>query len=78
MSALANSAQKHKANSQDVDYIKPELLLDSGASEYYTFNRDWFINYKTIRNKSIKIADSTVLQIIGQGDIPIKIAHRNL
>jgi transposase InsO family protein len=76
MSALANSAQKHKANSQDVDYIKPELLLDSGASEHYTFNRDWFINYKTIRNKSIKIADGTVLQIIGQGDIPIKIAHR--
>jgi hypothetical protein len=40
MSALANSAQKHKANSQDIDYIKPELLLDSGASEYYTFNRN--------------------------------------
>jgi hypothetical protein len=57
--------------------VTPKLVLDSGVSEYYTYNKDWFLNYKTVSNKSIKIVNSEVLPVIGQGDIPIKINNNN-
>jgi hypothetical protein len=57
--------------------MTPELILESGASEYYTYNRDWFLNYNKISNKNIKTASGHVILVIGQGDVPIKIANNS-
>jgi hypothetical protein len=78
MSALAyNSGDLSLEKNNKEGHITPELILDSGASEYYTYNRDWFLNYNKISNKSIKTASSHAFLVIGQGDIPIKIANNS-
>ena len=77
MSATTYNTDNLSLN-DNLDYnIKPKFILDSGASEHYSFNKDWFINYKPINNKSIKIANGHILQVKGQGDIPIKIKYNN-
>lgn len=49
-----------------------KLVLDSGASEHYTPNKNWLLNYKPISNKSITIANGDKMPVLGIGDIPIK------
>ncbi|CZT12082.1 uncharacterized protein RCO7_11759 [Rhynchosporium graminicola] len=44
------------------------IVLDSGASEHYTPIK---ADYKPVSKKSITIANSDILPIIGRGDIPI-------
>ncbi|CZT08591.1 uncharacterized protein RCO7_11725 [Rhynchosporium graminicola] len=46
-------------------------ILDSGASEHYTLNKSWLLDYKPVSKKSITIANSDILPIIGRGDILI-------
>ncbi|TVY49106.1 Retrovirus-related Pol polyprotein from transposon TNT 1-94 [Lachnellula cervina] len=48
------------------------LILDSGASEHYTYNKDWLLDYKSISNKSIRIANGQSLAVLGKGNIPVK------
>ena len=74
MSVLAYNIGLNNNNNYD---IKPKLLLDSGASEHYTFNKDWLLNYKPIYNKSVTIANGQDLPVLGQGDIPIKVVYNN-
>jgi hypothetical protein len=50
-----------------------KLVLDSGASEHYTPNKHWLLNYKPVTNKSITVANGTIMPILGVGDIPIKV-----
>jgi hypothetical protein len=73
MTALAYNLEDSSLDNK-TGHMTPELILDSGASEHYTYNRDWFLNYNKISNKSIKTAGGHVLPVIGQGDIPIKVA----
>ncbi|PBP15315.1 retrotransposon protein, putative, Ty1-copia subclass, partial [Diplocarpon rosae] len=54
-----------------IDY-KDQFVLDSGATEHYSPNRDWLVNYKPISNKSIRIANGENMPILGIGDIPIQ------
>jgi hypothetical protein len=47
ISALAyNSVGLSPEKDNKMGHMTPELILDSGASEHYTYNRDWFLNYK--------------------------------
>jgi hypothetical protein len=57
--------------------VTPKLILDSGTSEHYIYNKDWLLNYKTVFNKNIKIANGEVFPMIGQRDIPVKINSNN-
>ncbi|TVY31835.1 hypothetical protein LOCC1_G008546 [Lachnellula occidentalis] len=57
---------------KETSFYKTKLILDSGTSEHYTFNKDWLLDYKSISNKSIRIANSNSLAILGKGNIPIK------
>ncbi|TVY22171.1 Retrovirus-related Pol polyprotein from transposon TNT 1-94 [Lachnellula hyalina] len=59
-------------NNKEANINKTKLVLDSGASEHYTFNKDWLLNYKSVSNKSIRIANSYSLAVLGKGDIPVK------
>jgi hypothetical protein len=78
MSALAyNSGDLSLEEDNKEGHMTPELILDSGASEHYTYNRDWFLNYNKISNKSIKTASGHALLVIGQGDVPIKIPNNS-
>jgi len=54
------------------------FILDSGASEYYTPNKEWFINYKTIENKFLIVVNSNKLITKGKGNISIIINNREI
>jgi hypothetical protein len=78
MSTLAyNSGDLSLEKDNKAGHITPELILDSGASEYYTYNRDWVLNCNKISNKSIKTTSGHVLPVIGQGNVLIKIANNS-
>jgi hypothetical protein len=78
ISALAyNSGDLSLEKNNKEGYITLELILDSGASEHYIYNRDWFLNYNKISNKSIKTTSGHALLVISQGDIPIKITNNS-
>ena len=55
-----------------------KLILDSGASKYYTPIKEWLIDYKVILNKSIIIANGTKVPVIGVGNIPIIIGNKDV
>ena len=54
------------------------IIVDSGASEHYSPNKDWFINYKEVKNKSIIVANGQRIPIRGIGNIPIIGDNREL
>jgi len=76
MTALAYNLEGSTLENNKAGHIAPELILDSGASEHYTYNRDWFLTYNKISNKSIKTASGHVLPVISKGDILIKVANK--
>jgi len=47
------------------------IIVNSGASEHYSPNKDWFIDYKEVTNKSIIVANGQRIAIRGIGNIPI-------
>ncbi|TVY50361.1 hypothetical protein LCER1_G008756, partial [Lachnellula cervina] len=55
-------------NDQESKFYKTQLILDSGASKHYTFNKDWLLNYKSISNKTV----------LGKGSIPVKANNNEL
>ena len=50
---------------------KYKFVLDSGASEHYTSNKEWLIDYKVVQNRSITIANGSKVAILGIGNMPI-------
>jgi hypothetical protein len=54
------------------------LILDSGATEHYTAIKEWLIDYKIVKNKTIIIANGTKVPIEGVGNIPIIIKDKNV
>jgi len=54
------------------------IIVDSGASEHYSPNKDWFIDYKEVKNKSIIVANGQRIPIRGIGNIPIIGDNREL
>ena len=48
-----------------------KIIIDSGASEHYSPNKDWFSDYTEIANKSIIVANGQRIAIKGIGNIPI-------
>ena len=57
---------------------KNKLVLDSGATEHFTPNKDWLVNYQKVYNKSITVANGKRLAIEGTGDIPAIANGRNI
>ena len=47
------------------------IILDSGATEHFTPNKDWLLDYKPVNNRYITIANGTKLPLLGIGNIPI-------
>ncbi|EKD15691.1 retrotransposon protein, putative, Ty1-copia subclass [Drepanopeziza brunnea f. sp. 'multigermtubi' MB_m1] len=75
MSAFTNSSSNSELNHFGIAYSitnNNKFVLDSGASEHYSPNKAWFINYKPIAKKSIIIANGDIMPILSIGDIPIK------
>ncbi|TVY46326.1 hypothetical protein LCER1_G008262 [Lachnellula cervina] len=48
-------------NNQESKFHKTQLILDSGASEHYTYNKDWLLDYKSISNKSIRANNNKLI-----------------
>ena len=63
------------ANNQIIQEKK--LVLDSGATEHYTPNKDWLLDYKDVSNKSIILANGNKIAIEGIGNIPILIEGKD-
>ncbi|EKD19107.1 retrotransposon protein, putative, Ty1-copia subclass [Drepanopeziza brunnea f. sp. 'multigermtubi' MB_m1] len=67
MSAFTNSSSNSELNHFGIAYSitnNNEFVLDSGASEHYSLNKAWFINYKPIAKKSIIIANGDIMLIL--------------
>ncbi|TVY50241.1 Retrovirus-related Pol polyprotein from transposon TNT 1-94, partial [Lachnellula cervina] len=56
----------NRLNNQESKFHKTQLILDSGA------------NYKSISNKSIRIANGQSLAVLGKGNIPVKANNNKL
>ena len=54
------------------------LILDLGASEYYTPYKDILLDYKLINNKLVIIANRIKLSIKGIGNISVIINNKTL
>ncbi|TVY47171.1 Retrovirus-related Pol polyprotein from transposon TNT 1-94 [Lachnellula cervina] len=65
-------------NDYESKFHKTQLILDSGASEHYIYNKDWLLDYKSISNKSIRVANSQSLAVLGKGNIPVKANNNKL
>ncbi|CZS92721.1 uncharacterized protein RCO7_11482 [Rhynchosporium graminicola] len=70
-STSSSSSYSSTADQAYATIYNYRIVLDSGASEYYTPNKSWLLDYKPISKKSITIANSDILPIISRGDIPI-------
>jgi hypothetical protein len=58
-------------NNNNIQDIKSKMVLDSGASEHYTHDKNWLLNIKPIINKSIKTASGQILPVLAQGNLPV-------
>jgi hypothetical protein len=54
-----------------------KLVLDSGASNHFTPNKDWLLNFEDL-SSSITVANKTKAPLLGKGDIPILYKGREL
>jgi len=62
-----------------INKIFNNIIFDSGTTDYYCFNKDWFINYKILDNKifiSTTIGESC--QILGYKDLLILINNNKI
>ncbi len=48
-----------------------EFIIDSGASEHLTNDKDILVDYKTVINQEVTVANGCKMQIAGIGSIPI-------
>ncbi|CZT12866.1 uncharacterized protein RCO7_11731 [Rhynchosporium graminicola] len=70
-STSSSSSYSSTADQAYATIYNYRIVLDSGASEHYTPNKSLLLDYKPVSKKSITIANSDILTIIGRGDIPI-------
>ena len=69
--SVFNKTINNNNNNSLSSTINLNIILDSGALEHYTLNKDQLLDYKPVTNKSIIIINSQKLPIIGTGDMPI-------
>src|SRR6266511_3419102 len=62
MSAFSSMKMPNKRN---------EFIIDSGASEHLTNDKDILVDYKTVINQEVTVANSCKMQIAGIESIPI-------
>ena len=67
---LAYSSIKDKSESK--------MVLDSGATEYFTPNKDQLTDYKPLYNQYIAVANGDKMPILGIGNIPIILYNRQI
>jgi hypothetical protein len=48
-----------------------KLVLDSGASEHFTPNKAWLIDFQEVNDKYIQVANGQRVPIKGKGNIPV-------
>ncbi len=46
-------------------------LIDSGASQYMTCNKDWLVNYRDIMPVKVYLEDDSIVDALGIGDIEV-------
>ena len=51
--------------------IPNDWIIDSGASQHMTFNRDLLDDYEDMATEKVHLADKTVLEAIGKGSVTI-------
>ena len=54
-----------------------KFILDSGATEHYTPYKDWLLDFKSVNNKFITVANGQKIQVKGVGNIPLKLNNNN-
>ena len=72
MNILADSSDSLSYFSKSNDF-RNKLVLDSGATEHYTPNKDWLLSYKPVYNKYIIVVNRTKISIKGTDNIPVYI-----
>jgi len=62
-----------------IDKAFNNIIFDSGATDHYCSNKDWFINYKALDNKtSINTTIKEPCQILNYGDLPILVGNNKI
>jgi len=51
------------------DHARNDWIIDSGATQNMTFEREWFTTYKSIVAQKVYMGDATILEAIGKGSI---------
>ncbi len=51
------------------DHITYDWIVDFGATQHMTFQQEWFTTYECISPRRAFMADDTVLEAIGKGNI---------
>ena len=69
---------KNSAFNATNTFSKYCFILDSSAIKYYTLNREYLMNYKLVKNRTIIVANSATLAIKRVGNILIRIDNYNL
>ena len=60
------------------DESESKMVLDSGATEYFTPNKDQLTDYKPLYNQYIAVANGDKMPILGIGNIPIILYNRQI
>ncbi len=53
------------------DHTPYDWIIDSGATQHMTFEREWFITYGSIVPWKVYTGDDTILEAIGKGSVQI-------
>jgi hypothetical protein len=51
------------------DHARNDWIIDSGATQHMTFEREWFTTYESIVARKVYMGDDTILEAIGKGSI---------
>ncbi len=51
------------------DHARNYWIIDSGATQHITFEREWFTTNKSIVARKVYMGDDTILEAIGKGSI---------
>ena len=73
----AKNIVKDYSNSNSNNIVN-KIILDSGATEHYTPNKQWLLDYTIVNNKSIIVANGQRLAVRGIGKIPILVGDNEL
>jgi PAB1-binding protein PBP1 len=51
------------------DHTAYHWIINSSATQYMTFEREWFTTYESILPRKVYMGDDTILEAIGKGSI---------